>query len=148
MSLLKTILRPFWKASAPVRRPFARLWHESIRRAVTAALQEQAAHLAQLDGTAPALARMEEAYPPALGRIEHIVRVIAEDARVARAYVEHHGDEANVLMDSVIRELSRLQLLVEDLRERVEDAESASELESPAAMDLSVVGSPPHREVG
>lgn len=142
MGLLRWISQPLWKASTPLRRPMARMWHDSIRRAVTASLQEQAAHLAQLDGTAPALARIEESYPPALGRIEHILRAVAEDARLTRAAVEHQGDEANVVMDSVIRELARLQLLIEDLQERVGTVELRS------ATDLTVLRADRHREVG
>ncbi len=142
MGLLKAIVRPLWKVSTPLRRPVARLWHDSIRRAVTASLQEQAPLLSQLDGTAPALARIEQSYPPALGRIEHILRAVAEDARVARVLAEDHGAEANALMDSVIRELARLQLLVEDLWERMAESENLS------APDLSVVGTAQRREVG
>lgn len=142
MGLLKEIVRPFWRVTAPVRRPFVRAWQNSIRRVVTATLQEQAAHLAHIDGTAPALERIEATYPPALGRIEHILRLVAEDARVARTMAVHNGNEANVLMDSVIRELARLQLLVEDLRERMDESESL------VAPDLSVVGTTRHREVG
>ena len=138
MGLLRTIARPAWVVTRPLRRPIARVWHDSIRRAVAATLEERAATLAQIDGVSQALARIEATYPHSLGRIEHALGVIAEDARVARAYAEHHGAEANVLMDGVIRELARLQLLVEELVERA-DAE---------APDLSVVGAAPRREVG
>jgi hypothetical protein len=139
MGLLRQIARPAWVATGPIRRPLARAWHASIRRAVAAALEE---HAARPEGERAALARIEATYPPALGRIEHALGVIAEDARVARDYAQHHGAEANALMDGVIRELSRLQLLVEELGERVDEASAGG------PPGLGVVADVARREVG
>jgi hypothetical protein len=136
MGLLGTIARPIWNLTRPLRRPLARAWHDAVRRAVAAELAAR--------GMDAALARIEATYPPAFGRIEGALRGIAEDAHVARAYAEHHGAEANALMDGVIREVARLQFLVEDLGERV-DAAAAER-----GPDLGVVGAgaAPRREVG
>lgn len=139
MSPIKTILHSLWKATAPLRRPLSQRWHDSIQRAVSASLQEQDTRLV---ATVQALARIEATYPPALGRIEETLRAVSQDTRAARSLAEHQATEAEILMDGVIRELARLQWIVEDLRERIEEPGSVN------TQDLNVVGTARRREVG
>lgn len=100
------ILKPFWRLSGPVRRPLARKFdariHRIVEQSIAVALVEPNARL----GAACA----------ALGRIE-------ESVNVGRHVVEHQNSDANLLLDGMIREVARLQMQIEALRESVEYAQ-------------------------
>lgn len=101
------LLKPFWRLSGPVRRPLAHKFDGRIHKIVDQSL-------------AVALATPNvrlEAICSALGRIE-------ESVNIGRHTVEHQNSDANLLLDGMIREVARLQMQIEALREAVDDASS------------------------
>jgi hypothetical protein len=115
-ALAKAAARPFWRLTGPVRRPLARKFDEHVARVVEAALQT---HSRDVHVTVD---------PPDLGRIETMMGELAAALGMARQISEHHAEEANLLMDGLVREVARLQLQLEGLAELVDDLRSESSL--------------------
>lgn len=101
-TLLKAPARLFWRLARPVRR---------------ALMQRLNAHLAHVvaEGLAGPSARLD-AVTAALGRIE-------ESVNVGRHVAEHQSADANLLLDGLVREVARLQMQIEALREAIDEAQ-------------------------
>lgn len=114
----KAIGRTCWRATGPVRRPIARKFQGTITRLVTQALHE---HIA-----GPVLPRLDE------------LRAAAKNhelgLNLARHEVNMQGVETNLALDSLVREVARLQLMIEALQQAVEERAAAP------GDGLSVVG--------
>lgn len=95
---IRKILTIPWRITTPLRRPVARKFDEHVARIVALGVSSIPARLDQLSGS--------------LERIETSIAV-------GRQVVEHQNADANMLLDSVIRELARLQLQIDELREVV-----------------------------
>lgn len=107
-SILKSVGRRFWRLGAPLRRPVARRVAAHVSESVSVALREQ--------------------MNP---RLDHAVLAISH----ARTEVGTYRNETNLLLDSLVRELSRLQDQVEILQQLVaESVDSGARL---AAVEVS-----------
>lgn len=115
-ALAKAAVRPFWWLTGPVRRPLVRRFEERIARVVEAVVQ---AHKQEVHVTVE---------PPDLSRVEAMVGELAAALGMARQIAEHHAEEANLLMDGLVREVARLQLQLEGLAELVDELRSESSL--------------------
>jgi hypothetical protein len=105
---LKSVLKSLWAWTAPVRCP---LMHKVDH------------HLARL---------VAETVGPYTTRLEGPIERIEASVNVGRHVVEHQNADANLLLDGLVREIARLQMQIEALRESIEAAE--------AQRSLSIVG--------
>jgi hypothetical protein len=112
--LAKAMARPLWRLAAPVRRRLACEFDERVRRIVESVVQAnwQGCHVT--------------VEPPDLSRLEAMVGELSAALGMARKISEHHAEEANLLMDGLVREIARLQLQLESLAELVSDSRSGS----------------------
>jgi len=108
---LKAILKPLWRLSAPVRRPLLRKFDEHLAHALA---QNLIGPSARLEATHAAVAG-------ALVRLEGSLQV-------GRHVVEHQNADANLLLDGLVREVARLQLQIEALREAIDEAQGRGSL--------------------
>ncbi|MEO6809806.1 MAG: hypothetical protein ABI353_11900 [Isosphaeraceae bacterium] len=112
--VLKAVLKAFWRLTAPVRRPVSiRLarWQQQI---LAASLREEV--IPHLVVVRSMLDRIEQERGH-LQAIEHAINA-------SRCLADARAEEANLALDSHVRELSRLQRQVEELRQCVEDGTS------------------------
>jgi 2-polyprenyl-3-methyl-5-hydroxy-6-metoxy-1,4-benzoquinol methylase len=109
---MRWIMAPFraaWRGTAWARRPLASRLDAFIARAASRAVE-------------PSLAELRDIHHGlihvgmGLGRLDHL-GPIHEHLAANRAISEHLAMEANLLMDGLLREVTRLQLQVEELRE-------------------------------
>lgn len=117
---LKAAARRLARLGAPLARPFARKFDARLMRLMSLALRE---HRPEVH------VRVD---PPDFSRIEAALGEMRSTFHQTRQVSEHHASEANILMDSLVREVARLQMQVEDLTEQVEILRSGD--------DLAVVG--------
>jgi hypothetical protein len=101
---LKSILKALWRLGAPIHRPLVRRLDARQERLIAGALR---GWLEPLPG---GLARLEAA-------INH-----------ARCTSDAFAAEANLTLDSVVRELTRLQMRVEALEEMIERRDAPDRL--------------------
>ena len=119
-TIVKILLRPFWKLSGPIRRPLVQKFDDRIARIVAPIIVDavsghrQAVHF-QVD-------------QPDFRPIEAVLGTYGESLRMARQVAEHHAEEANLLMDSLVREMARLQIQVEALGEIIENSQAMNGL--------------------
>jgi hypothetical protein len=116
---LRTVARPFWWLTRPLRRPLVAKSNNHISQLVSNVIQEHA--------LGPILPRLD-AQVPALERIESSVQA-------ARAVGDAHAAETNLLLDSLVREVARLQMQVESLREAIGEIALPERLTLVAASD-------------
>ena len=120
--LLKAMAKGCWRLLAPLRRPVVRKVDGHLARLVDQSIEGRV--VPRLEAIAAALGRIEG--PEGLRGVEHAINV-------ARCTADEHASEANLLMDSVVRELARLQMQVEVLQQVVQEGAAAGD-------GLSIVG--------
>ena len=101
--LLKKVLRSAWRATAPARRPIARKVHAYLVRANVAALAE-----------AEAVNVHDRILPPLYWGFEASIEATHRAAASLSA-------DTSLVLNSVVRELARLQMQVEILQQVVEE---------------------------
>jgi hypothetical protein len=113
--LLKTVCRPVWRATAPVRRPILARLDAQRRQSVAAVVT------------------------PSQDDLRAVCARIEESLLHARARAEQQAGETNLLLDSLVREIARLQQRVDDLHEPLARPETDASLRllerAPAAED-------------
>ncbi len=109
---IKSIAKKLWGAAGPIRRPIARRVDDRLQH-----------HLAMA---------MRATIAEPLGGVRHELNVVQH-----RVDLLHQ--EMDLLLDSNIRELARLQLQVETLRQAIDDA-----LAGPAGLALVAPGDDAH----
>ena len=97
---LKAMARKLWGATGPIRRPIARRMDARLGVIVEEAIERRTT--SRLVAAAEALERIE--------RHVHVARVTAEN----------QAADTNLLLDSLVREVARLQLQVDELREALD----------------------------
>lgn len=105
--LVKGTLRRCWSATAPLRRPVVRKLDAFVGRTLAHHLAIPMARIERIEGSLVHLDRLDS---------------LQRHIEAARSISENLGAEANLLMDSLVREITRLQLQVEDLRDQLEAA--------------------------
>ncbi len=136
IKLLKTILRPFWRMTAPLRRPLVRKVDNHLIRLISLASHEMivhACHHAALEGSriASCEAIGEHALPPILPRLDEMrgtLGRIEESVNIGRHIAHEHASDTNLLLDSLVREVTRLQMQIELMRRTVVHSEEIGEL--------------------
>jgi hypothetical protein len=128
MSLLKRSLRALWRALAPIRRPIVRkaearlgAFLEATVRPLVAEELERRVH-PSLDATA-AVVREN------IGRTEDVVQFLRRSAQ-----------ENTLLLDSLVRELIRVQLQLEALQQHVHDRGPGDPADPFATLDDATAG--------
>lgn len=116
---IKAIAKKLWGATGPVRRPVARRIDARLQHHLTLALR---ATLAE-----------------SLGGVRHELAGARQELNVVQHRVDLLHQEMDLLLDSNIRELTRLQLQVETLRQAIDDA-----LAGPAGLALVAPGDDAH----
>lgn len=101
--LLKSVMRSAWRATSPIRRPIARKVHGTLVRAGVAALAQ-----------AEAVAVHERVLPPLYWGFEASIEATHHAARALSA-------DTSLVLNSVVRELARLQMQVEVLQQIVQE---------------------------
>lgn len=109
--VLKAVGRSCWRATGPVRRPIAGKFRGMIAGMLTQALQEQVA--------GPVLPRLDE--------LREAARNHELGLNLARHEVEVQGVETNLALDSLVREVARLQLMIEALQQSIEERSASSD---------------------
>ncbi|MBX6311668.1 MAG: hypothetical protein IRY99_01900 [Isosphaeraceae bacterium] len=120
--MLRAVIRALWRASAPLRRPLVRKIDAKVMQAVGVAIQAEVQPIRQ---------QLQE-IPAGLRGLELALNH-------ARYVTDNHLSDTNLVLDSVVRELARLQRQIEILQEMVQDGAVAS-------ARLSVVGEPEAEE--
>jgi hypothetical protein len=118
--LAKSLARPFWRMAAPVRRRLARNFEDRVRRVVEEVIRANP-QAVEVRIEPPDLSRLE-------ARLEAMLGDVSASVGMARTIAEHHGEEANLLMDGLVREVARLQLQLEGLAEMVEELRGGATL--------------------
>jgi hypothetical protein len=95
--IIKSIARRVWRALDPLRRPLLRKFTYQVNRSVIPDVED----------------RLDRHTKVVLGRLEPI------EARCK--YAEAFVQELSLVLDSMVRELTRLQSQVEGLHERIEE---------------------------
>jgi hypothetical protein len=97
--LIKAILRPFWRLAQPLRRRLTVRFDQHLTHLVTVALREhvQGSMLPRLDHARDALERIETS------------------VTASRSISENVAADTNLLLDSLVREIGRLQMQIEAL---------------------------------
>jgi hypothetical protein len=126
---LKAILKRLWRLTGPARRPLARKLGLFLAEVVRAEVGPQ------LGAISTTVARVEAPEGP-LRAIEHSVNL-------ARCTSDAFAAEANLILDSLIREVARLQLQVEALQASLDDAGARDGLSIVGEADPHT-GLPPH----
>lgn len=109
--MLKAIARTLWRLTAPVRRPVSSRLARRQQQIIAATLREEIVpHLVLARSI---LERIEQDRGQ-LHSIEHAINL-------TRCLADARAEEANLALDSHVRELSRLQRQVEELRQCIED---------------------------
>jgi hypothetical protein len=98
--LIKSILRPFWRMTHPIRRPVFRRLDARINHMIAVAIRAQL--LAPLDASTSTLERLAASVEAA----NHSARLLACDM--------------DLMLASVVREIARLQNQVEILQDAVD----------------------------
>jgi hypothetical protein len=111
-ALLKAIARPFWRGLAPLRQRIATKFDQHLTHLVTVVVHEHV--------VASTLPRLDEARS-SLGRIETSVNT-------GRSISENVAADTNLLLDSLVREMGRLQMQIEALHDALEDARQEERL--------------------
>ena len=119
--MLKPIVKGLWRLSGPIRSPIAGRLDRRHSRLLDAAITAQVE--AFQGRTAEALARLEQS------------------VNISRCTADALAGDANLLLDSVVRELGRLQMQVEVLQQAVDDAQAPPRL-------LPMAGEAPLSKVG
>jgi hypothetical protein len=112
MRWIKAPLRAAWRGTVWIRRPLAGKLDAFLARAAARAIEPA---LIELRALRPEVARMEAG----LSRLDHL-GPLHEHLAANRRISEDVAIEANLLMDGLLREITRLQLQVEELRERLD----------------------------
>ena len=127
--LIKRVVKKAWAATAPVRRPIARRVDARLTRLIVTAIQtsrQVAVHPSHLGSDlAPVLTPHLEASNNAFARVEYSLGAM-------HAKVDRYSTEVDLVLNSLVREIARLQLEVEDLREALDQATS----QRPAGLSL------------
>ncbi len=110
-SSLKFLFRPFWRMTAPVRRMVLLKFDAHLTRSIANVVHGPFEHVAtRINACATALERIETS------------------VNVGRHTVEHQHAEANLLLDGLVREIARLQMQIELLRDAVDESGSQGSL--------------------
>jgi hypothetical protein len=110
--LLRTMAYPILILTGPIRRRAGRRIDHLVRMAVWDVLQP---HLAEIGAS--------------LNRIESTsarVSGVEQSINIARCNADAAAADTNLVLDSVVRELARLQMQVDDLREAIEQRNGLS----------------------
>jgi hypothetical protein len=107
---LKAALKPLWRATLPLRRPFARKLAARVCEGVQEPLRGVYAHLEVANA---ALQRLEHPQGP--------LQTIEREIQISRAHAVSLGSDTNLLLDSLVRELARLQRQIEVLQQSVDE---------------------------
>ncbi len=101
--LVQTVVRAAWRAMSPIRVPLTRRFHDELVRAGVAALAQ-----------AEAVAVHERVLPPLYWGFEAQIAATHQSARALSA-------DTSLVLNSVVRELARLQMQVEILQQIVQE---------------------------
>lgn len=113
--LIKSLLRKLWQTTSFVRRPLARKLDSWIERVLDRALTRQ------LEGQLASLNRVESALARTDGfdRMTQDLGQLSQQVEVSREMSEHALGETSLLLDCLLREVSRLQLQMEEIQEQL-----------------------------
>jgi len=101
--LVKKVVRAAWRATSPIRGPVSRRFHDQLVQAGIAALAQ-----------AEAVSVHERVLPPLYWGFEAQIAATHSSARAISA-------ETSLVLNSMVRELARLQIQVEVLQQMVQD---------------------------
>ncbi|WP_422929456.1 hypothetical protein [Singulisphaera sp. PoT] len=132
--LLKLALRPFARLSAPLRRALIRRFDARVNHVFQLALEPTRAELHQLNEKMDRFLEISSS-PGAL-------KDFADQAEAIRAIraIQHDCDlirEMNPMLNSVLRDLMRLQLRYEELTWRLDDRSPAREPSAPETLPIA-----------
>lgn len=115
--LLKRTVKKAWQLTAAVRRPIARRIDARLHRIVVQALQTSQQMNEASSGAASA--RRDQPHHDqthhAFMRVEHSLGAMHEK-------VDRYSTEVDLVLNSLVREISRLQIQVETLQDALDDA--------------------------
>lgn len=117
---LKSLAKAAWKLTAPVRRPISRKFEITVFRIVSEVVGRH----------------LQAALPPRFDALEH-------GLSLARHETHAQGLETNLALDSLVREVGRLQMQIEVLQQQLDDRRTGVEEE-----DLLLVGEERRARVG
>jgi hypothetical protein len=107
---IRAVLKPIWRMTLPLRRPVSARLTAHVAQGVQEPLRGVYEHLEAANG--------------ALQRLEHpqgTIRTIEREIHISRAHAGALASDANLLLDSLVRELARLQRQIEVLQQSVDD---------------------------
>jgi uncharacterized protein YhaN len=107
---IRAILKPIWRMTQPLRQPLSARLTAHVTRGVQEPLRGVYEHL--------------EVANAALQRMEHpqgTIRTIEREIQISRAHSGALASDANLLLDSLVRELARLQRQIEALQQSVDE---------------------------
>ncbi len=111
-AILKSLARSLWGLTGPVRRPLARKFEATLDRVLRLAVREE----------------IQAQVHPRFDGVEHGVNL-------ARGEVSGQGIETNLSLDSLVREIGRLQMQVETLQRELAARDEAGGLALVAGHD-------------
>jgi hypothetical protein len=117
---LKLLLRPFWRRTASLRRQISTKIDQRMTHLITITVQEHV-----LGATLP---RFEVIFD-SLKRIEGSLNE-------ARSLSESVAADTNLVLDSVVREVARMQMQIEAMHEALDDARDQARLAIVGADEL------------
>jgi hypothetical protein len=116
-SLLKRSLRALWRSLAPVHRPLLRKLDGRFSRLVEAAVRPLV------------VGEFERRIHPALDATTAVVREHVDRNEDAVEFLRRTAQENTLLLDSLVRELVRVQMQLEALDESVADRSSRDDVD-------------------
>jgi hypothetical protein len=130
-SLIKRSLRAAWRALAPLRRPIARRVEARLAAFLEATVRPMVVE------------EIERRVRPSLDATRSVVRENFGRTDDVVQFLRRSAQEDTLLLDSLVRELTRLQLQVEALRQIVDDRDAMSDGDS--ATERLMIGGPSGR---
>jgi hypothetical protein len=113
---IRSVLKPIWRLTLPLRRPVSKRLTAHVTRGVQEPLRGVYEHLEVANA---ALQRLEHPQGP--------IRSIEREIQITRLHAETWASDANLLLDSLVRELSRLQRQIEVIQHTVDELTDRNE---------------------
>jgi transposase len=125
-SMIKRMLRAAWKGLAPLRRPIARRVEARLAAFLEATVRPMVVE------------ELERRVRPPLDATTSVVRENIGRTEDVVQFLRRSAQEDTMLLDSLVRELTRVQIQIEALRQIVDDR--AATLDGDSAAERLMIG--------